>query len=75
MSREVNTPELIVDIRNFMDKDRRVSMETISAQFDVGTVHLIIREKLKMRKIWAKFVPREKIRKKYGVIKAGRWSS
>ena len=37
-----------------------VSIETISAQFDVsvGTVHTIIREELKMRKICEKFVPR-----------------
>ena len=57
-SKEVRTPELIGQIKNFMDKDRRVSIETISAQFDVsvGTVHTIIREKLKMRKICAKFV-------------------
>ena len=43
-----------------MDKDCRVSIETISAQFDasVGTVHTIILEKLKMQKICAKFVPR-----------------
>ena len=43
-----------------MDKDRRVSIETISAQFDVsvGTMHTIIREELNMRKICAKFVPR-----------------
>ena len=43
-----------------MDKDCRVSIETISAQFDVsvGTVHTIIHEELKMRKICAKFVPR-----------------
>ena len=43
-----------------MDKDHRVSIETISAQFDVSvrTVHTIIREELKMRKICAKFVPR-----------------
>ena len=42
-----------------MDKDRRVSIETISAQFDVsvGTVHIIIREELKIRKICVKFVP------------------
>ena len=42
-----------------MDKDRRVSSEAISAQFDVsvGTVHKIIREELKMRIICAKFVP------------------
>ena len=60
MSKEVRTPELIGQIKNFMDKDRRVSIETISAQFDVrvGTVHIIIREELKMRKICAKFVPR-----------------
>ena len=39
-----------------MDKDRRVSIETMSAQFDVsvGTVHSIIPEDLKMWKIWAK---------------------
>ena len=59
-SKEVRIPELIGQIKNFMDKDRRVSIETISAQFDVsvGTVHTIIREELKMRKICAKFVPR-----------------
>ena len=47
-------------IKNFMDKDRRVSIETISSQFDVseGTIHTIIREELKMRKICVKFVPR-----------------
>ena len=78
-SKEVNTPELIGQIKNFMDKDRRVSIETISAQFDVsvGTVHAIIREEVKMRKICAKFVPRvlKKIRKKDVVMTAGRWSS
>ena len=59
-STEVRTSELIDQIKNSIDKDRRVSIETISAQFDVsvGTVHTIIREKLKMRKICAKFVPR-----------------
>ena len=59
-SKEVRTPELIGQIKNFMDKDRRVSIETISAQFDVrvGTVHTIIREELKMRKICVKFVLR-----------------
>ena len=37
---------MIGQINNFMDKDRRVSIETISAQFDVfvGTLHTIIRE-------------------------------
>ena len=59
-SKKVRTPELIGQIKNFMDKDRRVYIETISAQFDVivGTVHTIILEELKMRKICAKFVPR-----------------
>ena len=60
MWEEVRTPELIGQIKNFMDKNRRVSIETINAQFDVsvGTVHTIIREELKMRKICEKFVPR-----------------
>ena len=59
-SKEVRTPELIGQIQNFMDKDRRVSIETISAQFDVsvGTDHTIICEELKMRKICVNFVPR-----------------
>ena len=40
-SKKVRTPEFIGQIKNFMDKDRHVSIETISAQFDVsvGTVH------------------------------------
>ena len=56
-SKEVRTPELIGQIKNFMDKDRHVFIEIISAQFDVsvGTVHTIICEELKMRKICAKF--------------------
>ena len=51
--KEVRTPELIGQIKNFMNKDRRVSIETISTQFDVsvGTLHTIIREELKMWKI------------------------
>ena len=59
-NKEVRTPELIVQIKNFMDKDCCVSIETISPQFDVSvrTVHTIIREELKMQKICAKFVPR-----------------
>ena len=45
-SKEVRISELIGQLKNFMDKDRRVSIETISAQFDVsvGTVHTIIRQ-------------------------------
>ena len=60
-SKEVRIPELIGQIKNFMDKNCSVSIETISAQFDVsvGNVHTIIREELKdLRKICAKFVPR-----------------
>ena len=43
-SRKVRTPELAGQIHNFMDEDRRVSIETISPKFDVsvGTVHTII---------------------------------
>ena len=59
-SKEVRTPELIGQIKNFTDKDRHVSIETISAQFDVslGTIYTIIREELKLWKICVKFVPR-----------------
>ena len=59
-SKEVRTPELIGQKKSFMNKDGRVSIETISTQFDVsvGTVHTIIREELKMQKISAKFFPR-----------------
>ena len=75
-SKEVRTPELIGQIKNFIDKDRCVSIQRISVQFDVsvGTVHTIIREELKMWKICTKFVPRV-LRKKDVVVSAGRWSS
>ena len=59
-SKKVNTPELIGQIKNFVDKDHCVTIEAISAQFDVsvGTVHTIICEELKMQKICVKFFPR-----------------
>ena len=59
-SKEVRIPELIGQIKNFMDKDRRVSIKTISAQFDVsvGIEHINNSKELKMLKIFAKFVPR-----------------
>ena len=38
-SKEVRTLELIGQIKNFMDKDCHVSIETISAQFDVNCTH------------------------------------
>ena len=59
-NKEVRTPVLIGQIKNFMDKDRRVSIEAISAPFDVsvGTIHTIIREELNMRGIRGKFVAR-----------------
>ena len=64
-SKEVRTPKLIRQIKNFIDKDRRVSIETISAQFDVrvGTLHIIICEELKMRKIRPKGTLRRSERK------------
>ena len=40
-SKELRTPKLIGQIKNFMDKDRRESIETLSAHF-VGTVHTVI---------------------------------
>ena len=59
-SREVKTSEMIGQTNDFMNRDRRLSIETLSAQFNVSVeaVHIIIREELKMRKICAKFVRR-----------------
>ena len=59
-SKEVRTPELIGQIKNFKDKDRRDSISTINAQFDirVGTVHTIIPDELKMRKNFGEFSPK-----------------
>ena len=69
----------IHQIKNFMDKDRRVSIETISALFDVraGIVHTIIREELKMQKICTKFVPSvlTEDQKEKRCHHKGRWSS
>ena len=59
-SREVRTLEMIGQINDFMNWDRRVSIETLSTHFNVsvGAVHTIIRKELKMQKICAKLVPR-----------------
>ena len=75
-SKEVNTPELIAQIKNFMNKDLRVSIETISAQFHVsmGNVHTIIREE-DLREVCLSQGCSAKIRKKDVVMIAGRWSS
>ena len=77
-SKEVRTPELIGQIKNFMDKDRRVSIETISAQFDVSvaTEYTIILEELKIRKFarsWSQGCLK-KIRKK-DIVMTSRRSS
>ena len=78
-NKEVKIPELIGQIKNFMDKDCRVSIETICAQFDinVGTIHTIICEEVKMWKIVQSLSQgcSKKIRKKDVVMTAGRWSS
>ena len=79
MSKEVRTPELIGQIKNFMDKDRRVSVETMSAQFDVSveTVHTIIPGDWRCGR-FARGLSQgcsEKIRKKDVVMTAGRRSS
>ena len=47
-SKEVRTPELMGQIKHFKDKDCRMSIVKINAQFDVsvGTVHTIIPDEL-----------------------------
>ena len=80
-SKEVRTAELIGQIKNFMNKDRRVFIETIRAQFDVsvGTVHTV--QLLARNWRCGRFVRSlsqgcsEKIRKKDVVVTVGRWSS
>ena len=66
-SKEVRTPELVDQIKNLMDKECRVSIETISAQFDVsvGTVHTIIHKEWKMRKVCPKGAQRISERRCY----------
>ena len=76
-SKEVRTPELIGQIRNFMDKDHCVSIVAINAQFDVsvGTVHTIICEELKMQKICTKRRPERKTSWQQGDGRANQFRS
>ena len=74
-SRDVRKPELIGQKKNFMDRERRVSIETISAKFDVsvGTVHAIIPRNWRCGR-FARSLSQgcsEKIRKKDVVMTAG----
>ena len=59
-SKEVRTPELIGRIKNFMDKDRRVSIEIISAQFDVSVGTEDAKD---LREVWPKGAQRRSERK------------
>ena len=63
--KEVRTPELIGQIKNLMNKDRRVSIETISAQFDVSvrTVHTIIEDAEDLREVCPKGAQRKSEKK------------
>ena len=76
-SKEVRTPELIVQIKNFMDKDRRVSIETISAQFDVSVGTQLFARSWRCRRFVRSLSLEfsENIRKKDVVMTAGIWSS
>ena len=58
--RDVRTPELIREIEEFLNEDRRVSLRTIAIKFEVGeaTAHRIVHEDLNMRRVCAKFVPK-----------------
>ena len=73
-SKEVRTPELICQVKNFMYKDCRVSIETTSAQFDVNGelyTQLFARNFVQSLSQGCS----EKIRKKDVVMTAERWSS
>ena len=58
--RDVRTPELIREIEELLNEDRRVSLWTIYTKFKVGeaTAHSILHEDLNLRKVCAKFVPK-----------------
>ena len=74
-SKDVRTPPLIGQIKNFMDMDRYVSIGAISTQLDVsvGTVHDYSRgtkDAEDLREVCHKGAQRRSERKT-----AGRWSS
>ena len=54
-SKEVRTPEMIGQIKNFMDKDRRLSI--VHSLMSVWELYTQLFAILKMRKICAKFFP------------------
>ena len=75
-SKEVRTPGLIGQIKNFMDRDRRVSMEIITRTVWELYTQLLARNWRCER--FARCLSQEcseKIRKKDVVLTAGRWSS
>ena len=78
-SKEVRTPELIGQIKNFMDKDCRVSIETISdSLMSVWELYTQIFTRNWRSGRFAQSLSQgcsEKFRKKNIVMTAGRWSS
>ena len=75
-SKEVRIPELIGQIKNFMDKDRRVSIETISAQFDVSVGTGFPLDRQPTRKYYVEVLRefRKRFRRKRPALyKSGQW--
>ena len=76
-SKEFRTPDLIGQIKNFMDKDCRVSIETISLMSVCELYTQLFARNWRCRR-FARSLSQgcsEKIRKKDVVMTAGRWSS
>ena len=77
-SKEVRTPELIGQIKNFTDKDLLVSIETIRAQFDISELYTQLFARNWRCGRFARNLSQgcsEKIRKNDIVMTAGEWSS
>ena len=57
----VTTPEIIDSMRELLDEDRRITVESIAEQVNIsiGAVHNIIHNELQMTKVTARWVPRK----------------
>ncbi len=55
-----STTTMVDNVKTFLDEDRRVTLREIGAAFDIstGTAHLIVTEKLNMRRVCARWIPR-----------------
>jgi histone-lysine N-methyltransferase SETMAR len=56
---EAVTPTMVANVKAFVKKNRRVTLEEVANKFSIGKAHKILHEHVGMSKVSARWVPRQ----------------